>query len=165
MRFQPQSILQLQISILYSKNALFSSELQIKASFTSIFQIKYKKAEELSNNSSTFFNKWHLKIHPAVLRHAADVEKHTQTRKPLRQAYKGTLRSGWLCKQKCFHTAIFTAVWNSFYFIRFFSLSRFTFLHFCGAWVYRQSEPCDAVASQGHFRMSGYIIPRLLRCG
>ena len=23
-----------------------------------------------------------------------DVEKHTQTRKPLRQAYKGTLRSG-----------------------------------------------------------------------
>ena len=30
-----------------------------------------------------------------------------------------------------------------------FSLRRFTFLHFCGAWVYRQSEPCDAVASQG----------------
>ena len=25
---------------------------------------------------------------------AADNEKHTQTRKPLRQAYKGTLRSG-----------------------------------------------------------------------
>lgn len=48
MRFQPQSILQLQISILYSKKALFSSKMQIKAVFTSILQIKYKKAEELS---------------------------------------------------------------------------------------------------------------------
>ncbi|CBK97191.1 hypothetical protein EUS_21850 [[Eubacterium] siraeum 70/3] len=56
MRFQPQSILQLQISILYSKNALFSSELQIKASFTSIFQIKYKKPKNYQQFFD-FFNK------------------------------------------------------------------------------------------------------------
>ena len=30
----------------------------------------------------------------SIFRHDADVEKHTQTRKPLRQAYKGTLRGG-----------------------------------------------------------------------
>jgi hypothetical protein len=56
MRFQPQLILQLQINILYSKNALFSSELQIKAFFTSIFQIKYKKPKNYQQFFD-FFNK------------------------------------------------------------------------------------------------------------
>lgn len=76
---------------------------------------KKSRIDSLAKTLNIFIRKNAIKLG----NDAADDEKHTQTRKLLRQAYKGTLRSGWHSKKKCFHTAVKNGCVKFFLFIGF----------------------------------------------